>query len=232
MPCTTDTDGAVFEQLRPRLKAISCRIVGSDAEAEDIVQDCFLKWQGINQAALLTPAAWLTTVVQHHSVDRLRQRGRDALAARTALELVPEVPPALPEDGLLRRAELGEALARLLACLSPSERLALVLHEVFDCEHADIGAALGSNTVNARQYLARARRRLRLRQDTAEAPASEKLCRELIRRFQAAINGMDVPAMVTLLGEEQPTSVRESPRLRGNNGACANDASYRPTLAA
>jgi RNA polymerase sigma-70 factor (ECF subfamily) len=131
---------------------------------------------------------------------------------------------------LLRRAELGEALARLLACLSPSERLALVLHEVFECEHADIAAALGTKTVNARQYLARARRRLR--EDEAEAPASEKLCRELIRRFQAAINGMDVPAMLTLLGEEQPVSVRASPRLQIHAGACANDASYGLTLAA
>ncbi|WP_157778486.1 sigma-70 family RNA polymerase sigma factor [Massilia violaceinigra] len=230
MPRTTDTDGALFEQLRPRLTAISRRIVGSEAEAEDIVQDCFLKWQGAEQAALATPAAWLTTVVQHQSIDCLRKRARDMIAARTALELVPDVPPAPPEDGLLRRAELGEALARLLACLSPSERLALILHEVFEREHADIAAALGTNTVNARQYLARARRHLR--EDETEAPASEKLCRELVRRFQAAINGMDVAAMVTLLGEEQPVSVHQSPRLRIRAGACANDASYRAVLAA
>jgi RNA polymerase sigma-70 factor (ECF subfamily) len=227
---TTDTDGAMFEQLRPRLKAISCRIVGSEAEAEDIVQDCFLKWHGTEQRVLATPAAWLTTVVQHQSIDHLRKRVRDAVAARTAMELVPDVPPAPPEDDLLRRAELGEALARLLACLSPSERLALVLHEVFECEHVDIAAALGTKTVNARQYLARARRRLR--EDKGEASPAEKLCRELIRRFQAAINGVDVPAMVTLLAEEQPVSVRESPQLRIHTGACANDASYGLVLAA
>jgi RNA polymerase sigma-70 factor (ECF subfamily) len=230
MPSTTDTDCAMFEQLRPRLKAISCRIVGSEAEAEDIVQDCFLKWHGTEQGTLATPAAWLTTVVQRQSIDRLRKRGRDAVAARTAMELAPDVPPALPEDDLLRRVELGEALARLLACLSPSERLALVLHEVFECEHADIAAALGTKVVNARQYLARARRRLR--EDQGEASPDEKLCRELIRRFQAAINGMDVPAMVTLLADEQPVSVRESPQLRIRAGACANDAWYGLALAA
>lgn len=229
MPPTTDTDGALFEQLRPRLKAISCRIVGSEAEAEDIVQDCFFKWLGAEQGALATPAAWLTTVVQHQSIDRLRQRGRDAVAARTAMELVPEVPPTLPENDLLRRAELGAALARMLTCLSPSERLALVLHDVFECEHADIAAALGTKTVNARQYLARARRRLR--EDSAAVPPDEKLCRELIRRFQAAINGLDVPAMVTLLAEEQPVFVHESPRARIHAGACANDASYGLALA-
>jgi len=140
------------------------------------------------------------------------------------------VPPAAPEDGLLRRAELGEALARLLGCLSPSERLALVLHEVFECEHADIAEALGTKTVNARQYLARARRRLR--EDRGEASPDEKLCRELVRSFQAAINGMDVPAIVTLLAAEQPMTVCESPPLRIHAGACANDASYGLALAA
>ena len=232
MPTTTDTDGAVFEQMRARLKAISCRIVGSEAEAEDIVQDCFLKWHGADQGTLATPAAWLTTVVQHHSIDRLRKRARDAVAARTAMELVPEVPPALPEDDLLRRAELGEALARMLACLSPSERLALVLHEVFECEHADVAAVLGTKTVNARQHLARARRRLR--EEKGEAPPDEKLCRELIRRFQAAINGLDVPAMMSLLAEDPPMSVLGTtpPSMRFYAGACANDASYRLAMTA
>jgi RNA polymerase sigma-70 factor (ECF subfamily) len=217
---TIDTDGALFEQLRPRLKAISRRIVGSEAEAEDIVQDCFIKWRNAEQAALTTPAAWLTTVVQHQSIDRLRKRARDAAAAHTAMELTPDVSPVPPDDGLLRRAELGEALARLLSNLSPSERLALVLHEVFECDHADIAAALGTTSLNSRQYLARARRRLL--DHKPGTPASEKLNRELIRRFQAAINGLDVPAMVTLLGEEQPMSVR----------ACANDVCYVLALAA
>lgn len=227
---TSKIDGALFERLRPRLKAISRRIVGSEAEAEDIVQDCFLKWQDAEQAALTSPAAWLTTVVQHRSIDCLRKRARDAAAARIAMELVSDAPPAAPEEALLRRAELAEALSRLLARLSPAERVALVLHEVFECRHADIAAALGTNAVNARQYLTRARRRLH--EDEAEVPANEKLCRELVRRFQAAINGMDVAAMVTLLGEEQPVSVRASPQVRIDAGPCANDASYRLVLAA
>nr|WP_315400749.1 sigma-70 family RNA polymerase sigma factor [uncultured Duganella sp.] len=227
---TTDADGALFEQLRPRLKAISRRIVGNEAEAEDVVQDCYFKWQAASQAALATPAAWLTTVVQHQSLDRLRKRARDAVAARAALELVPEAPCAPPDGGLLRRAELEAGLVRLLTCLSPSERLALVLHEVLECEHADIAAALGTSSANARQHLARARRRLRRSmEDGQETPAGEKLSRELVRRFQAAINGADVPAVVTLLGDGQPVSVRP-PRMRA--GGCANDACYSQLLAA
>jgi len=230
MPSQIDPAGALFQQLRPRLTAISRRIVGSEADAEDIVQDCFIKWMGADQAVLATPAAWLTTVVQHQSIDRLRKRVRDALAVHTALDLVGIDAAEAPEDALLRRAELGDALARMLACLSPAERLALVLHEVFECSHADIAAALGTKPANARQYLSRARRRLRA--DTRETSPEEKLCRELVLRFQAAINGRDLPAMVSLLGSEQPVAVHEAapPRLRTR--ACANDARYRLASAA
>jgi RNA polymerase sigma-70 factor (ECF subfamily) len=149
---------------------------------------------------------------------------REAAAAQAALELVPAAAPAPPEDGLLRRAALGGALARLLACLSPAERLALVLHDVFDCGHADIAAALGLSPANARQHLSRARRRLRAHAD--QTPPDEKLCRELIRRFHAALDGRDVPAMMTLLSDAQPMAVRAGAR------ACANDAVYAVLAAA
>jgi RNA polymerase sigma-70 factor (ECF subfamily) len=220
MPCTATT--YVFEQLRPRLVALSLRIVGSAADAEDVVQDCFLKWQAADRAALATPAAWLTTVVRHQSIDRLRRRAREMQAAHAAMELVPAAPPPLPDDALLRRADVGAALARLLARLSPSERLALVLFDVFECDHADIAAALGTTPANARQHLSRARRRLRA--PAGETPPDEKLCRELIRRFHAALDGLDVPAMVTLLTETQPLAVRAS--------ASANDEAYHFLLAA
>ena len=230
MPPTTDVDGAIFDQLRPRLKAISRRIVGSDAEAEDVVQDCFFKWHDADQAAMAAPVAWLTTVVQHRSIDRLRKRSRDAQAADAAMELTPALAVAAPDDGLLRREALNTALVRLLGCLSPSERLALVLHEVFECGHADIAVALGTKVVNARQHLARARRRLR--EHPPEAATEEKLCRELIRRFQAAINTLDVPAIVTLIGDEQPVSVHAFGKLNVQTRASANDAVFFARLAA
>lgn len=218
MPSPSAT--ATFERLRARLTAISRRIVGSAAEAEDIVQDCFFKWRDADHADVATPAAWLTTVVQHQSIDRLRQRAREAQAVQWAMELAPAVAPAPPEEGVLLRADIAAALARMLACLAPSERLALVLHEVLDCDHADIAAVLGTTVVNARQHLARARRRLR---ECASSP-EEKLCRTLVLRFQAAINGRDVAALVTLLADEQPMSVRAAPPVQSRAGA--NDARY------
>jgi RNA polymerase sigma factor (sigma-70 family) len=217
------TESALFEQLRARLTAISSRIVGSTADAEDIVQDCFIKWHGIDQATLATPAAWLTTVVQHQSIDRLRRRARDAAALHASLDLAPATAPALPEQGLLQRAELAAVLARMRGCLKPAERMALVMHEALDCSHADVAAALGTTAVNARQHLARARRRLR----TDRPAPEERLCRDLILRFQAAINGRDVAALTTLLADEQPVSVHG-----GDVRACANDASYGFLLAA
>lgn len=204
-----DVDGALFEQLRPRLKAISFRIVGSVAEAEDVVQDCFLKWHNAEQQALATPAAWLTTVVQHQSIDRLRQRVRDATAAQAALDLTPEAQASPPDNALLQRADLAEALSSLLA-LSPAERLALVLHEVFECDHTSIAALLGTKAANARQHLSRARRRLHASNEPAP---EEKLNRELVRRFHLAIHTMDAPEVVRLLSDLQPQ-------------ACANDACY------
>jgi RNA polymerase sigma-70 factor (ECF subfamily) len=212
----------VFATLRPRLVALSRRIVGSTADAEDVVQDCFLKWRAADRAALETPAAWLTTVVRHQSIDRLRRRAREMQAAHAAMELVPAMPPAPPDEALLRRADVADALARLLDRLTPAERLALVLFDVFECGHADIAAALGTTPANARQHLSRARRRLRVPED--DTPPDEKLCRELIRRFHAALDGLDVPAMVSLLTETQPLAVRAR--------ACANDADYRLCLAA
>jgi len=243
MPDIIDTDATLFERLRPRLRAISLRIVGSAADAEDVVQDCWFKWRAAEQDALDAPAAWLTTVVQRQSIDRLRRRAREAQAVAAVQATLDEDAAAAdgPEHALLRRAALEAALARLLDQLSPAERLALVLADGFGCDGADVAAALGTTPANARQHLSRARRRLRAHAD--EVPPDERLCRELVRRFQAALDGVDVPAMTALLTHPQPLAVRAAPdqpqsqpqtqsQRTGPARACANDASYRMRLAA
>lgn len=92
-----------------------------------------------------------------------------------------------------------------------------MLYEAFDCSHADIAAVLGTRAANARQRL----------RDNMDKTREEKLCRALVRRFQAAINGMDVAAVTTLLLDEQPMSVGSTPQVRAARGPCANDAVYR-----
>ncbi|WP_370691594.1 sigma factor [Herminiimonas sp.] len=69
----------LFEELRPRLKAISLRIVGNEAEAEDVVQDCFFKWHAHEPNVFTTPVAWLTKIVQNRSIDQLRKRARETM---------------------------------------------------------------------------------------------------------------------------------------------------------
>lgn len=224
MPPTLDTDGAVFERLRPRLKAISCRILGSEAEAEDIVQDCFLKWRDADQASLVTPAAWLTTVVQRQSIDRLRQRSRDVAALLCAAEALPPPDVMTPEELALRGAEIASAMASMMARLSAPERIAIVLHEVFEYEHTAIADLLGISCAGSRQHLARARKRLQLRAE--ELGPEEKLCRELVRDFQAAINGQDRDAVVTLLTGDQPHFVHEQTFARLCGAPSANDALF------
>lgn len=233
MPRTPEPDAALFEQLRPRLTAISRRIVGSQADAEDIVQDSFIKWQHAERQTLATPAAWLTTVVRHGSIDHLRRRLREQTALHGADAPAAEAIVPTPEDQLVQRAELDAALARMLACLSPAERLALVLHEVFDCPHADIAALLGARVDAARQHLARARRRLRQAVDgDGNITPDDKLCRDLIRRFHAALDGADIPAMTLILCGEQPLFISEAPQPRAHAGASANDACYRLAVVA
>ncbi|HZV64824.1 MAG TPA: sigma-70 family RNA polymerase sigma factor, partial [Telluria sp.] len=147
----------IFETLRPRLLAISYRILASRAEAEDVIQETYLKWHRADRAALLAPAAWLTTVARHLSIDRLRQYRREAGAAAAAAT---EAQTPSPEDLLCRRADLALAFALLHERLSPDERIALVLHTAFECEHAEIAAELGTTASNSRQLLHRARERI------------------------------------------------------------------------
>jgi DNA-directed RNA polymerase specialized sigma24 family protein len=99
MPRMPDLDGAMFEQLRPRLTAISRRIVGSQADPEDIVQDSFIKWQGADRDAVTMPAAWLTVVVHHASIDLLRRHQREQALAQVTLDPV----MTAPEETLLQR---------------------------------------------------------------------------------------------------------------------------------
>jgi RNA polymerase sigma factor (sigma-70 family) len=227
MQYTPDTDTDMFVRLRPRLKRISQRIVRDEAAAEDIVQDCFFKWHGTEKGALTTPAAWLTTLIKHHSIDYLRALHREANAVQIANEQLPIPSPALPEDHLLLQAELGAALLCMRKSLSRAERLVFVLHESLEFKHAAIAAALGTTPVNTRQHLARARKRIC--KEKGLRTSNEKLCRDLIRRFQIALDGRDVPAIIALLADDQPMFVYQ-PSV--HTGESANDALYHVKMAA
>lgn len=210
----SEAPATLFEAIRPRLLAICCRILASRAEAEDVVQETWLKWHRADHAALQTPAAWLTTVARHLAIDRLRQAARE-LALAEAASAGAETHSPSPEEWLASRSELARAFELLHQRLSAAERVALVLHEAFDCEHAEIAAELGTTPSNSRQIVHRARRRilreplrepsrepLRERQrEPAPAPVGEELSRALVQDFLAAMQELDRQAVLTLVGD-------------------------------
>lgn len=161
----TDRHTTLFEQERPRLTSMAYRMLGRWSEAEDIVQDAFLRWQVADHAALQSPQAWLTTVVTRLSIDRIRRN-------RAAREVY--VGPWLPEPVLTPEggersdtgmetlaSDLSLGLLHVLERLGPEERAAFILREAFDASYADIAATLGKSEQAVRQVISRARTRVR-----------------------------------------------------------------------
>lgn len=151
-----------FEAVRTRLTSIAYRMLGSRAEAEDVVQDAWLKWHASAQRELHTPLAWLTTVTTRLAIDRIRRlqseqtaRTNDCLAQPWADEWAPSA-----EDEALHASSVSEAVALLVDRLSADERAAFVLHEAFDYDYAQIAELVGKTPAHCRQLAHRARRRL------------------------------------------------------------------------
>jgi RNA polymerase sigma-70 factor, ECF subfamily len=158
-----------FERGRPRLVGLAYRLLGSLADAEDVVQEAWLRWQQSERESIEQPAAWLTTVTSRIGLDRLRARQRDR--ADYVGPWLPE-PIVVPMDTAdpAYHAELSDSLTTaflvLLEELSPTERLVLLLADVFDQPFAEISSILGRSSDACRQVASRARRKVR----EAEAP--------------------------------------------------------------
>jgi len=151
-----------FEAARARLTSIAYRMLGSRAEAEDVVQDAWLKWHAAADEAVRTPLAWLTTVTTRLAIDRIRRlqceqsvRASGYLAQPWTDELAPSA-----EDEALHASSVSQAVALLFECLSADERAAFVLHEAFDFDYAQIAEVVGKTPAHCRQLAHRARRRL------------------------------------------------------------------------
>src|SRR5262249_37339441 len=150
-----------FATHRPRLFGIAYRMLGSRADAEDIVQDAYIRWHQAAPSDLRSPEAWLVTLVTRLSIDRLRA----AKAERTTY-FGPWLPEPLsvettpgPEERLTLAEDLSLAFLTVLERLAPDERAAFLLHDVFDFDYSDIAAALGKSEPAVRQTVHRARER-------------------------------------------------------------------------
>ncbi len=191
-----------FVRARPRLLGLAYRMLGSRTDAEDIVQDAWLRLQGADSAALASPAAWLTTVTTRLCLDRLKsaRAQRETYIGPWLPEPVPDADRMSPEAATALADDLSFALLLTLERLSPAERAAFLLHDVFDTPFPEIAETLQRSEAACRQLASRARRAVR--RDHVRQPASDEQHLALLQRFVAALGQGDVAGLSDLLTED------------------------------
>ncbi|MDO3702687.1 RNA polymerase sigma-70 factor [Micromonospora sp. C28SCA-DRY-2] len=198
-PAVTADDLTEFLAIRPRLFGIAYRMLASVTEAEDVVQDAWLRWQGTDRRKVDNPAAFLTT-----TTTRLAVNAAGSARARRERYVGPWLPEPVdtsadPTLGAERAEALDAAVLLLLERLTPTERAAYVLREAFDYSHREIAGVLDTTEANARQLVSRARRHLATRRT---APASRAERRRLVETFVAAARDGDLARLERLLAED------------------------------
>jgi RNA polymerase sigma-70 factor (ECF subfamily) len=186
-----------FETVRPRLFGLAYRMLGSRAEAEDIVQEAYVRWHQADASAVRNAEAWLVTTATRLAIDRLRalKTEREAYTGPWLPEpLVGAVPP--PDRKAELASDLSIAFLVLLEKLAPEERAAFLLHDVFECGYPEIARLLGKSETASRQIVHRARERVR--SDRARFQAQEADRARLLKTFVAAIEARDEQALLQL----------------------------------
>lgn len=189
----------VFEEHRSLLFGIAYRMLGSVTDAEDVVQDAWLRWNSVT-GAVDNPRAYLARTVSNLSLNRLRTTA--ALRENYVGPWLPE--PLVTEPDATEQVELAESISLamlvVLESLSPLERAVFVLHEVFDFAYADIAAMLDRSEVATRQVGHRARSHVQARRPRYDT--SDDVRRRVTEEFMAACFGGDLNAMLELLAPE------------------------------
>jgi RNA polymerase sigma factor (sigma-70 family) len=189
-----------FEEHRRRLLAVAYRMLGSVSEAEDAVQEAWLRLSGSEPGEIENLGGWLTTVVARVSLNTLRSR-----AVRREEPLTPHLPDPIidradgvdPEHEALLADSVGLAMLVVLETLAPAERLAFVLHDMFGVPFAEIATLIDRSPQAARQLASRARRRVRAQPTAPDVDVSAQ--REVISAFMAAAREGDFDALVATL---------------------------------
>jgi RNA polymerase sigma-70 factor (ECF subfamily) len=185
-----------FEAHRSFLLSLAYRMLGSVAEAEDVVQDAFLRWNETERSAVAHPRAYLARTVSRLCLDRMKS----AVANREHYvgTWLPEPVLAAPSESLAN--DLSIALLLTLERLSPLERAAFLLHDVFDLDYSAIAETLGRTEAATRQLAARAREHVR--DERPRFPVSDEARAKLAAAFQAAITSGDLDAIAHLLADD------------------------------
>jgi RNA polymerase sigma-70 factor (ECF subfamily) len=188
----------IFARHRDRLFGIAYRMLGSRADAEDVLQDAWLRWHEQDASELRSTEAWLTTMVTRLAIDRLR-----AAKAQRAAYLGPWLPEPLaemevvtPESHAEFASDVSVAFMHLLERLGEEERAAFVLHDVFDCDYDDIAETLGKTPVACRQLVHRARERVTSERRRFRVDEAARI--DMLKRFMAAAESGDFEAIKSM----------------------------------
>jgi RNA polymerase sigma factor (sigma-70 family) len=205
-----------FEENRPRLRAVAYRMLGSLSEAEDAVQEAWLRLHRIDPDTVENLNGWLTTVVSRVCLDMLRSRklrGEEPIGARVTETSVVRGEGADPESESVLADSVGVALLVVLDTLTPAERLAFVLHDLFAMPFDEIGSVMGRSQAAAKQLASRARRRVR--GSPRRSDASRARQREVVEAFLRATRAGDLEALLAVLDPDAVIRIDAASRFDG-----------------
>ena len=189
-----------FEALRGRLFGLAYRMLGSRADAEDMVQEAYVRWHQAAQESIENPEAWLVTATTRLAIDRLRRlkTERDAYVGPWLPE--PIVTDDPPDRHLELADDLSIAFLAVLERLAPEERAAFLLHDVFDVGYPQIAAVVDRSEAACRQIVHRARERVR--GDRKRFEVAETVKASLLQKFMAAVESRDEQALLGLFAPD------------------------------
>jgi len=187
-----------FHELRPQLFSLAYRMLGTRADAEDVVQEAYIRWQSAGAEEVRSPKSYLSTVVARLALDGLKAAHR-----RRETYVGPWLPEPIIQPPGTTSIEMAESLSvaflHVLESLSPPERVAFLLREVFDAGYAEVAAALGTTEVYGRQIVARARKRIRERRP--RFAIDREWQSSVLREFLSACATGNVSQLTTLLSD-------------------------------
>ncbi|MFI6501802.1 RNA polymerase sigma factor SigJ [Nonomuraea typhae] len=202
----TEADVDRFEAFRPRLDALAYRLLGSAGEAEDAVQEAFLRWQAADVDRIEVPEAWLTKVLTNLCLNQLtsaRARRETYVGEWLPEPLLAGDPMLGPADTAEQRESVSYAVLTLMERLTPNERAVYVLREAFDYPHREIAEILDITEASSQQIFHRARKHLAYGRARTEIDAAA--ARRIVEEFLAAATGGEIGPLVRLLTDDATT---------------------------
>jgi RNA polymerase sigma-70 factor (ECF subfamily) len=192
----------VFAAERTRLFGIAYRMLGTRADAEDVLQDAWLRWSEAERGELRSSQAWLTTIVTRLCIDRLRsaKAQREVYIGPWLPEPLADIDPVTPESKAELASDLSLAFLNLLERLGHEERAAFVLHDAFDCDYDDIAEVLGKTPAACRQLVHRARERVTGERRRFQVDEQTRV--RMLERFMSAANNGNIDELKSLFATD------------------------------